>query len=77
MHYFDFFNNVFQASISARHHTSVRERNLWMASTGLGITLSTTGGCATDLGSTVSLAFTADFVITGTSGSFLMARSSC
>lgn len=35
----------FQASTSARRRISVRERALWMVSTGLGITLSTTGGC--------------------------------
>lgn len=34
-----------QVSISARHHTSVKERNHWMDFTGLGTTSSTTGGC--------------------------------
>lgn len=32
-----------QVSISAKHHTFVKERNHWMDFTGLGIMLSTTG----------------------------------
>lgn len=66
-----------QVSTSARHHTSVRERNLWTASTGLGITLTTTGGWQTDVGFPVSSALTADFVTTGTSASSLTVRWSC